>query len=138
MMKYLRGTGMDSDVFEKLGWCKEEKKNFLLASPIEFAKAWRGKPRKGMSRDFDQTLFLVGACFPDSGIRVDETLNNPNFDPHPAIGDLLEWIGTRGGSQEMRRAARTAKQLYSTWLANHKAKADAANAQFDLPLEISR
>lgn len=138
MMKYLRGTGMDSDVFEKLGWCKEEKKNFLLASPIEFAKAWRGKPRKGMSRDFDQTLFLVGACFPDSGIRVDETLNNPNFDPHPAIGDLLEWIGTRGGSPEIRRAAQTAKQLYSKWISDHKAKADAAAAQFDLPLEFSR
>ena len=138
MMKYLRGTGIDSDVFEKLGWCFEEKKIFYLASPLEFAKLWRGKPRKGMSRDFDQTLFLVGACFPESGIRVDETLNNPNFEPHPAVGDLIDWISVRGGSPEIRRAAQTAKQLYLKWISDHKAKADAAAAQFDLPLEFSR
>ena len=138
MLKYLRGTGMDYDVFEKLGWCREEKKIFVMASPVEFARTWRGRPRKGMSRDFDQTLFLVGACFTESGIRVDETLNNPNFDPHPAIPDLLDWISERGGSDEMRRAARTARQLYAKWLADHKAKADAAHAQFDLPLEFGR
>lgn len=138
MLKYLRGTGMDHDVFEKLGWCREEKKVFLMASPVEFAKAWRGRPRKGMSRDFDQTLFLVGACFPSSGIRVDETLNNPNFDPHPAIPDLLEWMAARSTLDETQRAARTAKQLYTKWLSDHKAKADAATAQFDLPLEFAK
>lgn len=138
MQKYLRGTGTSPALFEDRGWCAEERKVYHFCDPQEFAKGWHGRHRKGMSRDFDQTLFLVGACYPESGMRVDETLNNPNFDPHPAIGDLLEWIGTRGGSPDMRRAARTAKQLYSTWLANHKAKADAANAQFDLPLEISR
>lgn len=132
MMKFLRGTGIDSDVFEKLGWCKEERKSFHLASPLEFAKAWRGKPRKGMSGDLDQALFLIGACYPDSGIRVDETLNNPNFVPHPAVADLLDWLGTRGGLAEMRRASHMAKQLFAKWLSEHKAKADAGKQQFDL------
>ncbi len=132
MMKFLRGTGTDSDVFEKLGWCKEEKKSFHLASPMEFAKAWRGKPRKGMSGDLDQALFLIGACYPDSGIRVDETLNNPNFVPHPAVADLLEWLGARGGLAETRRAAHMAKQLFAKWLSEHKGKADAGKQQFDL------
>jgi len=136
IQKYLRGTGTSPALFEDRGWCKEERKIYNFCNPLEFAKGWRNRHRKGMSRDFDQTLFLVGACFPESGIRVDETLNNPNFDPHPAIGDLLEWFGTRGGSPDIRRAARTAKQLYSRWLSDHKSRAEAASAQFDLPLEF--
>jgi hypothetical protein len=138
MQKYLRGTGTSPSMFEDRGWCKEAKKIFNLCDPLEFAKAWRGKQRKGMSRDFDQTLFLVGACFLDSGVRVEDTLNNPNFEPHPAIPDLLDWMGERGGTPEIRAASRTAKTIYSRWLADHKAKADAATAQFDLPLEFAR
>ena len=136
MQKYLRGTGTSPAMFEDRGWCKETKKVYNLCDPKEFANSWKGKQRKGMSRDFDQTLFLVGACFHESGIRVEDTLNNANFEPHPAIPDLLDWLSERGGSQEIRAAARTAKTLYSRWLGDHKAKADAATAQFDLPLEF--
>ena len=132
MMKFLRGTGTELDVFEKLGWCVEQKKCFHLVSPLEFAQAWRGKPRKGMSGDLDQALFLIGACYPDSGIRVDETLNNPNFIPHPAVLDLLEWLGNRGGLAEMRRASHLAKQLFARWLADHKGKEDDGKRQFDM------
>lgn len=132
MQKYLRGTGTSPALFEDRGWCKEEKKVYHLCEPMEFAKGWRGKQRKGMSRDFDQTLFLVGACFRDSGIRVEDTLNNTNFEPHPAIPDLLDWMSERGGTPEIRTASRTAKTLYSRWLGEHKAKADAVTAQFDL------
>jgi putative DNA methylase len=137
MMKFLRGTGTELDVFEKLGWCIEEKKSFHLVAPLEFAQAWRGKPRKGMSGDLDQALFLIGACYPDSGIRVDETLNNPNFIPHPAVADLLDWLGTRGGLAEMRRASHLATKLFSRWLADHKSKEDDGKRQFDMFGEAS-
>ncbi|NKJ47214.1 site-specific DNA-methyltransferase [Burkholderia sp. SG-MS1] len=132
MVKYLRGTGTAPSLFEGYGWCSEEKKIYRLCDPLEFAKGWRGKHRKGMSRDLDQTLFLVGACFKDSGLRVDETLNNPNFDPHPAVPDLLDWMANRGGSSEIQAAARIAKQLYARWLGENKAKVRAAQEQFDM------
>jgi len=138
MQKYLRGTGTSPALFEDRGWCKETKKVYNLCDPLEFALGWKGRQRKGMSRDFDQTLFLVGACFKDSGVRVEDTLNNPNFEPHPAIPDLLDWMGERGGTPEIKAAARTAKTLYARWLGDHKAKADAATAQFDLPLEFAK
>lgn len=136
IQKYLRGTGTSPALFVERGWCKEEKKVYHLTDPGDFAKGWRNRQRKGMSRDFDQTLFLVGACFRDSGIRVEDTLNNANFEPHPAIPDLLDWMSERGGTPEIRTASRTAKTLYSRWLGEHKAMADAATAQFDLPLEF--
>ena len=132
MVKYLRGTGTAPSLFEANGWCKEVKKVYHLCDPLEFANGWRGKHRKGMSRDLDQTLFLIGACFQDSGMRVDETLNNPNFDPHPAVPDLLEWMSNRGGSKEIQAAAKVAKQLYAKWLGENKARVDVAKDQFDL------
>lgn len=132
MVKYLRGTGTAPSLFEAYGWCDEEKKVYNLCDPLEFAKGWRGKHRKGMSRDLDQTLFLVGACFNDSGLRVDETLNNPNFDPHPAVPDLLDWMSNRGGTAEIQASARVAKQLYAKWLGENKARIDAVRQQFDL------
>jgi putative DNA methylase len=132
MVKYLRGTGTAPSLFEAYGWCDEEKKVYNLCDPLEFAKGWRGKHRKGMSRDLDQTLFLVGACFKDSGLRVDETLNNPNFDPHPAVPDLLDWMANRGGTADIQAAARVAKQLYTKWLGENKARVDAVRQQFDL------
>jgi len=132
MVKYLRGTGTAPSTFETYGWCKEEKKVYHLCDLLEFAKSWRGKHRKGMSRDLDQTLFLVGACFKESGMRVDETLNNPNFDPHPAVPDLLDWMSNRGGSSGIQAAARIAKQLYAKWLNENKARVRVAQEQFDL------
>jgi hypothetical protein len=38
-----------------------------------------------MARDFDQTMFLVGGCFEGSNVRLTDTLNNPNFAPHPCL-----------------------------------------------------
>ena len=137
MVKYLRGTGTAPSTFEGYGWCTEERKVYHLCDPLEFAKSWRGKHRRGMSRDLDQTLFLVGACFKDSGIRVDETLNNPNFEPHPAVPDLLDWMANRGGSGEIQAAARIAKQLYAKWLIENKAKVQVAHEQFDMFEEVA-
>ena len=37
-------------------------------------------------------MFLIGACFEGSGINASDTLNNPNFRPHPALGALLDVV----------------------------------------------
>ena len=90
-------------------------------------------PRKGLGRDLDQAMFLIGACYPDSGINVNETLNNPNFVPHPATGQLLDWFTRHGGDAPLRDAARLAKQLYGKWEASNKPKVDAVQRTlFDL------
>lgn len=125
VQKYLRGTGVAPSDFQSRGWCNEQKKVFFLTPPLEFARQWKGQSRSGMSRDMDQAMFLVGACYEDSGIRVQDTLSSSNFKPHPAIGDILDWICRHGGDSEMKQAARTAKQLYGAWESKNKPKIEA-------------
>lgn len=134
MQKYLRGTGVSPSEFLERGWCTEAKKVFTMASPLEWAQQWKGKPRKGMSRDFDQVFFLIGGCYDDSGIKISETLNSGGFVPHPAISDLLDWFGKHGSDTHMKDAARRAKQIYSTWLARNTKQAETQRSLLD-PLE---
>lgn len=70
-------------------------------------------------------------------MRVDETLNNPNFDPHPAVPDLLDWMSNRGGSSEIQSAARVAKQLYAKWIGENKVRVRTAHEQFDMFAEAA-
>lgn len=131
MQKTLRGTGMAPSDFEKRGWCKKEKKAFNMVDPTEWAKAWKGQNRKGMARDLDQTLFLIGACFDDSGIKVWDTLNSPNFRHHPAIPDLLEWFVSNGADFMVKASANRAKTIYLDWMERNKPAVQAAQAEFD-------
>jgi len=85
-----------------------------------------------MARDFDQAMFLVGACYENSGIRVQDTLNNPNFTPHPATGDVLDWLSRHGGDEDIKNAARLARQLYNSWQANNKPKVEHQLGLFGL------
>lgn len=132
MQKHLRGTGLSPSEFIERGWCSEEKKIFTMTPPLEWAKQWKGKPRQGMARDFDQSYFLVGASYNDSGIKVSDTLNNGSFVPHPAIGDLLDWFGKHGSDSDMRSAARRAKQIYASWEVKNKPRMDAQLVMFDI------
>ena len=132
IVKHLRGTGVAASLFEANGWCRDERRAYHFCDPLQFARSWRGKARKGTSRDLDQTLFLVGACCADSGIRVAEMLGNPSFEPHPAVPDLLDWLARRGGSETLRGAAGVAGQLYSKWLGDNQPRAAEARRQFDL------
>lgn len=131
MQKYLRGTGIAPTEFEERGWCKEVKKVFHLASPLAFAQQWKGKPRQGMGRDFDQAMFLIGGCFENSGIRVHDTLNSERFEPHVATGLILEWFTRHGGDAHTRDAAKVARQIYSAWEASNDTKVKAAQRTFD-------
>lgn len=122
MQKFLRGTGIAPSDFEERGWCAEKHKIFTLTPPVELALVWKGASRKGMARDFDQTMFLIGGCVEGSGIRVTDTLDSPNFAPHPATAELVDWLARHGGSQEIKLAAQRARTIYRDWLAKQENK----------------
>jgi adenine-specific DNA methylase len=132
MQKFLRGTGIAPSDFEERGWCSEKNKVFILTPPLELARAWKGASRKGMARDFDQTMFLVGGCVEGSSIRVTDTLDSPNFAPHPATAELVDWLTSHGGSQEIKFAAQRARTIYRDWLGKNKTKAQEQMKLFDL------
>jgi hypothetical protein len=132
MQKYLRGTGVSPSEFLERGWCSEEKKVFTITPPLEWAQQWKGKARKAMSRDFDQSYFLIGACYDESGIKVSDTLESGGFVAHPAIPDLLDWFGKHGSDAAMKDSARRAKQIYSTWLSKHTKEVLVQKTLFDL------
>ena len=122
VQKFLRGTGIAPSDFEERGWCAEKHKIFTLTPPVELALVWKGASRKGMARDFDQTMFLVGGCVEGSGIRVTDTLDSPNFAPHPATSELVDWLVRHGGSQEIKLAAQRARTIYRDWLTKQENK----------------
>lgn len=122
MQKFLRGTGVAPSDFQARGWCSEDKKVYYLTSPLEVARAWQGKHRRGMTSDYDQAAFLIGACFENSGINANDTLTNDNFKSHPALGALLEWFATRGATSEIRNAASRAQTILRSWRSKHEPK----------------
>ena len=111
MQKFLRGTGIAPSDFTERNWCSEKNKVFTLTPPIELARGWKGASRKGMARDFDQTMFLVGGCFEGSNIRIADTLDSPNFAPHPATAELVDWLISHGGSPQIKIAAQRAQTI---------------------------
>ena len=122
MQKFLRGTGSSPSDYTNRGWVYEEKKVFYLTSPPDLAQSWIGRHRRGMQSDYDQAIFLIGACFEGSGINASETLNNENFKPHPALGAILTWFKTHGADSPVRNAAITAASLYQAWASRNQSK----------------
>lgn len=133
MQKFLRGTGIGPSDFVSRGWCEEKKKIFHWLSPISFAQANADKA-KSLNKDMDQAMLLVGACYKDSGIQVKKIFEDDNFKPHPALGDLLGWLISKGGSLELRNAATTARQIYNTWAANHRDVIKKQMSLFDMEI----
>ncbi len=131
LQKFLRGTGMSPADFEKRGWCKKTGRIFRMVDPLDWAKQWKGLNRKGMARDLDQTLFLIGASYADSGIKVWDTLNSQNFKHHPAIPELLVWFVKDGPSQTVKEAAYRAQRLYEDWMDRNKPQVQAVQEEFD-------
>ena len=121
MQKYLRGSGIAPEDYVKRGWCFEDKdsKTFKPTAPLTLAQGWKGQRRDKITSDYDQTLILIGACFDNSGINVRDTLNNPNFRPHPALAGLLEWHVQRGVTPDIRKFAQQALTIFSKWLETH-------------------
>jgi adenine-specific DNA methylase len=123
MQKFLRGTGMAPDEFVARDWCREEHKIFHMTSPLPLAQAWIGRHRTKLTYDYDQAMYLIGACFEGSGINASDTLKNENFNPHPALKSLLDWHTRRGATQQVRTAAQRALTIYNTWAATHRERA---------------
>ena len=120
VQKFLRGTGIAPNEFEERGWCQQKKKIYTLNSPLDIARGQQGKHRRNMVRDYDQAMFLIGACFDGSGINVSDTLRNENFQPHPALGALLDWHAERAAQPEVRNAAVRAQTIFQSWQRSHK------------------
>jgi adenine-specific DNA methylase len=116
MQKLLRGTGMTPNTFTDYGWCVEADKVYSMVDPLLYAQSYKGKNRNKIGKDLDQALFLIGASFEGSGIRVSDTLDNPNFKPHPALPDLLKWFQTHSNRDEIKRGASIAFGIYNDWL----------------------
>ena len=117
MQKFLRGTGVSPQEFVERGWCEEKQKVFhLVAAAGHGAKHGRARLATAMAADFDQAMFMIGACFEGSGIKRHDTLNNPNFMPHPAhrrharLAHPSRWRRRRSRTPPAR-----ARQLYQTW-----------------------
>ncbi|MCP5086204.1 MAG: hypothetical protein GY952_05295 [Rhodobacteraceae bacterium] len=130
IQKFLRGTGSAPSDFVERGWCAERKKVFYLTPPLEIAHHWQGRHRRGMSSDYDQAAFLIGACTEGSGINAGETLNNTNFKPHPALGALLRWHSIHGADSGIRTAASIAATLYQNWSSKHQTPGEKQLAMF--------
>jgi putative DNA methylase len=130
LQKYLRGTGIAPNELEDRGWCREDKKVFRLVTPLEIARSWQGKPRKNMRADYDQAMYLIGASIEGSGINIRETLKNDNFQPHPALGALLEWHARRGTTPETRTGAARATAILRGWQDEHREKAQQLDLFF--------
>ena len=133
VQKMTRWSGVAASDFVDKGWIEQKKKDYLLVSPLDIAKSMKGKPRSAMSRDYDQSIFLIGACFEGSGINVKDTLNNENFKAHPAIGPILKWLSVNGGNSEIRNASLRAHKIYEDWVSKNK---QAVTSQLRLFEEI--
>ncbi len=131
MQKFLRGTGIAPSEFVERGWCTEVKKVYSLTPPIEIAREWQGRHRRKLTSDYDQAVFLIGACFENSGIKASDTLVNENFKPHPALGALLDWFSTRGASTEIRNGASRAGMILRTWKSKNQQQAQQMSLFFD-------
>lgn len=136
IQKFLKGTGSSPSNFEDRGWIVEKRRVFHLVAPLDLARQWVGRLRKGMTSDYDQAMYLIGACFENSGINASETLNNPNFRPHPALGAILSWFKTHGADSPTRNAATIASQLYKGWEAKNQPKAKELTLFDDLGEEV--
>jgi hypothetical protein len=59
-------------------------------------------------------------------------LDSPNFAPHPATAELVDWLISHGGSPQTKIAAQRAQAIYRDWLGRNKAKAQEQFSLFDL------
>ncbi|MGB8216261.1 MAG: hypothetical protein WCE94_03075 [Candidatus Methanoperedens sp.] len=130
--KTLQGTGFSQGDMEARGWIHGDGK-MAHAVPISERFAYftgQGRNRKVIKTDLDQAHFLIGAAFPDSGVTIENELNNPNFMIKKSVDDILKWYKQAGDSEEVHRCAQIALQLVGNWR-NRKDKPATIQTTFD-------
>ena len=118
--KTLRGTGVSQGDLEARGWINVISREVNLI-PISERFAYfteRGRNRKVIKTDLDQAHFLIGAALPNSGVKIEAELNNPNFRIKKSVDEILKWYGEVDHSAANRLAAKTAAQLVESWRKN--------------------
>jgi len=135
MQKFLRGSGVGPSDFLSRDWCKEitRPKAFVWCDVLEFARD--KKSLRYLRRDLDQAFFLIGACYGESGINAKQEMSVPDFKPHPALGDLLNWLGMHGPTKEFKNASYTAQHIFNIWSAANQAVLMEQLSLFDLAEE---
>lgn len=115
--KLLGGSGISQGDLESRGWIRVVGKAVNLV-PIQERFLYfteRGRNRKNIKTDLDQAHFLIGAAYPNSGLKIDAELNNPNFRIKKSVDDILKWYAEIGDSSTTRSAATTALRLVEHW-----------------------
>ena len=102
---------------ESRGWIRVEGKVVHVAPISERFDYFTapGRNRKVIKTDLDQAHFLIGAAFQNSGVKIENELNNPNFRIKKSVDEILKWYQQVGDSSEIHQSARTALQLVEHW-----------------------
>ncbi len=115
--KTLRGTGISQGDLESRGWVRVVGKK-VHGVPVAERFAFfteRGRNRKVIKTDLDQAWFLIGAAAPDSGVKIDTELNNPNLRIKKSTDEILRWLAQVVKDPIIRQSAQTALQLLEHW-----------------------
>jgi hypothetical protein len=118
--KTLRGTGISQGDFEARGWIRVVGRAVHII-PFKERFAYfteRGRNRKVIKTDLDQAHFLIGAAYPNSGLKIDAELNNLNFRIKKSVDEILRWYAEVDHDAVNRLAAKTAAQLVEHWRTN--------------------
>jgi hypothetical protein len=132
--KTLRGTGIAQGDLEAKGWIRVVGRA-VHVMPIHERFAFfteRGRNRKVIKTDLDQAHFLIGAAYPNSGIKIEAELNNPNFRIKKSVDEILKWYAEVDKNSANRLAARTAAQLVEHWRTRKDRPQAVQRTLFDL------
>jgi putative DNA methylase len=115
--KLLGGSGISQGDLESRGWIRVIGKAVSMI-PIQERFLYfteRGRTRKVIKTDLDQAHFLIGVAYPNSGLKIETELNNPNFRIKKSVDDILKWYSEIGDSSTTRNSATTALRLVEHW-----------------------
>ena len=136
--KILLGTGISQGYLEARGWVRligKEVHLIPIQERFDFFTG-SGRNRKIIKTDLDQAHFLIGAALPQSGVKIDTELSNPNLKIKKAVDDILKWYGDTASSELERLAANTAYHLVEHWRNRRRKSSIPAAVQLSLFEEL--